>query len=168
MSQKVIRTKIKFEVSKSDGAVLVGYVTKDERNFIRGCRENDPVKKKIVIAHDNIAPGIIPNVLYDCTIIPMSTGAGYIATSADVYKFPAVIDTTVSNNRFKVEVKFGGKTVVYDPQFGIEDSRRTVEGALAVLEGRVDIKDKPQVINAFLRSANMVHSLYRDYRKHQL
>ena len=168
MSQKVIRTKIKFTESKRDSAVLVGYVTKDDQNFIRGCREDDPAKKKIVIPAESVAPGIVPNVLYECVIRPMASGSGYVAIDASVCQFPAVVDATVSNNRFKVEVRFGGKTVVYDPQFGIEDSRRTVEGALSVLEGRMDIKDKPQVVKAFLRSGNMVHSLYKDYRNHQL
>lgn len=168
MSQKTIRTKIKFAESKLDKAVLVGYVTKDDQNFIRGCRETDPVKKKVVIPDEIIAPGIMTNVLYECSLKPMKSGSGYIAVSADICQFPAVVDTTVSNNRFKVEVRFGGKVVTYDPQFGIDDSRRTVEGALAILEGRVDIRDKQQVIKAFLRSANMVHSLYKDYRNHQL
>lgn len=168
MSQKVIRTRIKFTESKTDKAVLVGYVTKDDQNFIRGCREDDPAKKKVVIPDVSIAQFIMENVLYECVIRPMVSGKGYIATSAEICKFPAVIDTTVSGNRFKVEVRFGGKTVVYDPQFGSDDSRRTVEGALAILEGRVDIRDKERVIDAFLKSANMVHSIYKDYRKHQL
>lgn len=165
---KLIRTKIKFSESKVDNAVLVGYVTKDDQNFIRGCRESDPVKKKVVIPDAVLAQGLLTNVLYECTLKPMKSGHGYIATDAVVCQFPAVVDTTVSDNRFKVEVRFGGKTVVYDPQFGVDDSRKTVEGTLEVLQGRVDIKDKDRVIDAFLKSANMVRSLYKDYRNHQL
>ena len=169
MSQKeLIRTKIKFSESKKDGATLVGYVTQNENGKFRGCRETDPVKKKVVIPDVVIAEGMMPNVLYDCRLKPMNSGAGFIAVEAEICKFQAVIDTQVSNNRFKVEVRFGGKVVIYDPQLGVDSSRKTVEGALAALEDRVDIQDKDRVISAFLSSANMVHALYKEYRNHQL
>jgi hypothetical protein len=169
MSQKeLIRTKIKFSESKKDGTTLVGYVTQNERGIFRGCRESENVKKKVVIPDHIIAQGMVANVLYDCALKPMSSGSGFIAVEADICKFPAVIDTQVSNNRFKVEVKFGGKCIIYDPQLGVDDSRKTVEGALSALESRVDIRDKGMVIKTFLSAANMVHALYKEYRNHQL
>lgn len=165
---ELIRTKIKFSRSAKDGVTLVGYVTKNDRNVYRGCRESDPAKKKVVIPDTAVASVMIENALYDCALKPMSNGSGFIAVKAELCLFPAVVDTTITNNRFKVTVKFGNKTIVYDPQYGVDDSRKTVEGVLEILRGRNDIRDKEQIIDAFLRSANMVSAIYKDYKKHLL
>lgn len=169
MSQNgMIRTKIKFNRSTKNEETLVGYVTKNEKGVFRGCREDDQVKKKIVIPDEFLARGMKEGVLYDCELKPMKNGAGFIAVTANVTLFPAVVDTTVTNNRFKVEVKFGNKRIVFDPQYGNDPCRKTVNGVLEILNQREDIRDKEQVIDAFLRSANMVDALYKDYRNHQL
>ncbi len=164
----MIKTRIKFFKSEKDGKTLVGYVTENENGVYRGCRESSPVKKKVVIPDVCLAQGMVENALYDCTIKPMNSGEGFIAVEASLCQFPAIIDTTVTANRFKVAVRFGNQEIVYDPQFGREASRNTVEGVLDVLSSRNDIRDKDKVTDAFLRSANMVCALYNDYRRHQL
>lgn len=164
----MIKTKIKFFKSEKDGKTLVGYVTENESGAYRGCREKDPVKKKVVIPDAFLAQGMIENALYDCTIKPMKSGAGFIAVEASLCQFPAIVDATVTDTRFKVTVMFGNTTIIYDPQFGKDRTRNTVEGVLEVLQSRNDIRDKEKVIDAFLRSANMVCALHKDYKRHQL
>lgn len=169
MSQtELIRTKIKFKRSTKDNVTLVGYVTKNDKGVYMGCREDAPVKKKVVIPDSILANSIVENALYDCGLKSMKNGNGFIAVEIELCLFPAVVDTIVTSNRFKVTVKFGNKSIIYDPQYGQDDSRKTVEGALKALKERNDIRDKDQVIDAYLRSANMVCALYKDYKKHQL
>ncbi len=161
-------TKIKFTKSEKDGKTLVGFVTKNESGVYRGCRQDANVKKKIVIPDAVLSKSIVQNALYDCVMKPMCNGAGFIAVEATICEFPAVINTTVTGKRFKVEVQFGNSTIVYDPQYGNSEKRKTVEGVKNVIEARNDIRDKQNVIDAFLRSANMVDALYKDYKRHQL
>ncbi len=166
--KQLIKTRIKFFLSEKDKKTLVGYVTKNERNAYRGCREQDPVKKKVVIPDAVIAKGMVANALYDCRLKPMVNDAGFIAVEAELCQFPAIIDTTIVAERFKVEVSFGNTTIVFDPQYGKSDKVRTVEGVLSVLKGRNDIKDKMGVIDAFLKSANIVDAMYREYKQQKL
>ena len=153
MSQtELIRTKIKFKRSTKDNVTLVGYVTKNDKGVYMGCREDAPVKKKVVIPDSILANSIVENALYDCGLKSMKNGNGFIAVEIELCLFPAVVDTVVTSNRFKVTVKFGNKSIIYDPQYGQDDSRKTVEGALKALKERNDIRDKDQVIDAYLRS----------------
>ena len=167
-TQSLIRTRIKFFLSQTDHKTLVGYVTKNESGVYRGCRESSPVKKKVVIPDSELANGMVEKALYSCSLKPMNNGSGFIAVEAELCQFPAIVDTTVTANRFKVTVEFGNTKIIYDPQYGKDKTRNTVEGVLEILESRNDIREKQSVIAAFLRSANMVCALYNDYKKHQL
>lgn len=168
MNRELIRTKIKFTRSEKDGITLVGYVSENENNFYYGCREDSPVKKKVVIPDSVIAEGMVENTLYDCTLKPMRNGKGFIAVKAEICLFPATVEFSIANNRYKASVRFGNKTIVYDPQYGRDDSVKTVEGALGILERRNDIRDKQKVVDSFLQAANIVSTLYKEYRRHRL
>lgn len=50
---------------------------------------------------------------------------------------------------YKVSVKFGNKTIFFDPLDGKSDSSRTLQGALKALEVREDIANKELVITDF-------------------
>lgn len=163
-SKKVLKTRIKFmfdEITKTH----IAFITKDENGNWRGCRENNQSKKKIVIPSKEIAMNVKDNILYQAVLINMDNDKGFIAKELEIIKFPATIETTIEPERYKVEVRFGNKKVIYDPQNGRQESRKTLPGVMNILKNRVDIENKEQVLENFYEIANQVLTLYIEYKK---
>lgn len=165
-----IKTKLKFVKSNRTGA-WVGFVSINPKNgCIKGVREESEEPKKVCVVSHDIACIIEPNVLYDVEMIPMkSPERGYIVVEANPHAFEAKISTfVVKNATYRVEVKFGNKTIIYDPVEGRKDSVRSIDGVLQILEYRKDINNLPQVIDDFCVAANLVATTYlsdRNYGK---
>lgn len=68
----------------------------------------------------------------------------------------------VKNAVYNVEVKFGNKTIKYDPMDGRKDTVRTIEGVISVLENRKDIKNLLQVVEDFRRTANILLTTFKN------
>lgn len=103
-----IKTNIKFYKGLNDKEdKLYGFVTKSNGSW-RGCR-NDVEKKKIVFVDSEISDGIVPNVLYSCSLIPMLNDKGFVAKSASVVKFTGTITAISRKDIFLVTVKFETK-----------------------------------------------------------
>lgn len=161
MSSNQIKTNIKFY--KGLGGVesrIYGLVTKKDGSW-RGCREEDDCKKKIVFVDQQLASGIIPNALYSCTIIPMMKADGFIAKTAKLIKFKAMIETKMGGNDYYVSVKFGNKSITYDPT-SKEKRHRNIKYIADKLRGRVDVVDANQVAEDFLNSACIVKRMYEN------
>lgn len=159
-----IKTKLKFIKSDRTGS-WVGFVSVNTKNgYVKGVREDASEPKKVCIASHELAPLIEPNVLYDVQLIPMKDAkAGYIVVSAKPHAFEAKITTTVIKNAvYLVEVKFGNKTIKFDPMDGRKESVRTVNGVLDVLRHRKDIKNILQVLDDFSNAANMVLTQFKN------
>lgn len=89
--------------------------------------------------------------------------AGFIVVSAEPHAFEAKIYTNVVKNAvYNVEVKFGNKTIKYDPMDGRKDTVRTIEGVISVLENRKDIKNLLQVVEDFRRTANILLTTFKN------
>lgn len=159
-----IKTKLKFSKSDRTGS-WVGFVSVNTKNgYIKGVREDAEEPKKVCIASHELAPLIEANVLYDCQLIPMKDKkAGYIVVAAEPHAFEAKINTTVIKNAvYMVEVKFGNKTIKFDPMDGRKDSVRSISGVLNVLKYRKDIKNLLQVLEDFENAANIVLTQYKN------
>lgn len=61
-----------------------------------------------------------------------------------------------------MEVKFGNKTIKYDPLDGVKDSVRTIDGVVEELSKRKDIKNLLLVIDDFCKSANIVLTAFQN------
>lgn len=157
-----IKTKLKFVRSDKTGA-LVGFISKNTKTGqIKGVNQNDPVPKKICVVSAEIAPYIELNVLYDVILVPMNEAAGYVVIQAESVVFKATVETSVERNAtYKVEVKFGNKTILYDPLHGRKASVNTISGVLHVLRSRKDIKDYLDVEDEFLKAANIVETAFK-------
>lgn len=157
-----IRTIIKFKRG-SEGinkGKVYGFVTKKEGHWI-GCREDEqPKKKKIVFADSSISKSIIENVPYKVSLTPMNSGHGFIATTATQVLFNARIITRMSGDVFKVLVKFGIKTIVYDPT-NKEDKYNSITGIANLIRHRTDLNNPMQVAEDFTDSACLVRDLYK-------
>lgn len=159
-----VKTKLKFIKSERTGS-WVGFVSINTKNgCLKGVREEDAGPKKVCVVTHEIAPMIEANLLYDVEMIPMKNrNAGFIVVSAVPHEFAATITTAVVKNAlYQVEVKFGNKTIVFDPLDGRKDSVRTVEGVLDVLRYRKDVKDLLQVMDDFSKAANIVLAAYKN------
>lgn len=159
-----IKTKLKF--FKSDRSESwVGFVSINTKNGrVKGVREDADGPKKVCIVTHELAPFIEPNILYDVEMIPMKNkDAGYIVVVAEPHAFEAHIETTlVKNAVYQVTVKFGNKVVIFDPKDGKQDSVRNIDGVVKVLESRKDIKNQLQVIEDFVKSANILLSTFEN------
>ena len=156
---KRIKTSLKFQRSDRDKVTFVSYVRK-ERGSWKGCHENEGCKKKIVLADIELAKGLLENVLYDTILVPMKECMGFVAISAEPVKFVARINTIIDDDKYMVEVKFGHKTIVFDPTSPM-DNRRSIDGIIKTLLKRIDIKNPEQVICDFKESAEIVMAYYK-------
>lgn len=157
-----IKTKLKFVKSDRTGS-WVGFVSINTKNgYVKGVREDAKEPKKVCVVTHELAAIIEPNVLYDVELIPMKNeNAGFIVVKAEPHAFEAKISSTIVKNAvYLVEIKFGNKTIIFDPLDGRKDSVRTIDGVIEVLQYRKDIKDLLQVIDDFRHAANNVMAAY--------
>lgn len=163
-----VYTKLKFVRSEVSGAP-VSFVSRNPKTGrICGVRQESEYPKKICIVDKLLANQIIMNVLYDCMLIPMSDKNGYVVIAAEPVQFKANVSTTyIKNTVYMVEVKFGNKTIRFDPFNGKKESVKDLAACRAVLEKRVDVRDVMQVVEDFERAANnMVRLMENDrYRR---
>lgn len=167
-----IKTKLKFVKSDRTGS-WVGFVSINTKNgCFKGVREDSPEPKKVCVVSREIAAVIEPGVLYDVEMIPMKNKtSGFIVVEATPHAFKAIISSSIVKNAvYNVTVKFGNKTIVFDPLDGRKDCARTISGVLEVLEHRKDIENLKQVVEDFIQTANIVIKAFEKdghYVKHQ-
>ena len=90
----------------------------------------------------------------------MHSEQGFIATAATQVLFDAKIITRMSKGVFKVLVKFGIKTVMFDPSSKLE-RYNSITGIADLIRHRTDLKDPMQVAEDFIDSACLVRDLYK-------
>lgn len=161
---KTIKVYIKFHKGLDNAKDRIyGFVTKSNGSW-RGC-DKPEAKKKIVFVAQHIAQDVIPNVLYSCSLVPMREKHGFIAQSASVVKFKAVVSTVCRKGIFLVNVKFGNKIFIYDPS-SKEGRRNNIQTIAEKLRWRIDLENAPCVAEEFVNAAFMVKRLYEQYGKH--
>lgn len=154
---QVIRTNIKFK--KNDKGRLYGFVTKVKDGSWRGVREEDSSKKKIVFVDEMAETYMQPNVLYHCLLVPMNEKNGFIAMNAKAVKFTAKI-TTFTTDYYHVEIKFGNKTIVYDPASSLLINNN-MQRIADMLRKRNDLVCPMMIADEFLDAATIVNELYK-------
>ena len=158
-----LSTKLKFVKSNLTGAVVSFVSQNPKTGQFRGVRKDEPYPKKICLLDKKLVPDVLLNVLYEATLIPMAEKDGYVVIDIQPVEFKAVITTTyVPKAFYYIEVKFGHKTIKFDPKDGKKDSVKNLESCVRLLETRVDIKDIFQVVKDFRHEAN---KLIRQYEQ---
>ncbi len=159
---KIIKTNIKFlQGLNGDPNKLYGFITKVKGSW-RGCRE-DIEKKKLVFPDKKIAGNIIPNALYKCTLIPMKQEQGFIAKTAKIIKFRASVVTICNDDQYQVEVRFGNRRIIYNPE-STDQSRNDIQTIANHLRGRQDLENSYLVAEDFIDSAFMVKHIFNQTR----
>lgn len=163
LPEGAISTKLKFTKSEETGATI-GFISQNPvTKRICGVRQDCEYPKKICVLDKALSPDILLNVLYDVVMIPMKSKDGYIVIKATPVQFKATIETVyVPKALYQVLVRFGNKTVVFDPKDGIQETRKSLNKCRQLLEKRVDIKDIATVVEDFLTHA---HHILKRYEK---
>lgn len=158
-----IKTNIKFSTGIAhDSSRLCGFVTKVNGSW-KGCRADDKCKKKIVFIDYKTVNNVIPNMLYQCVLIPMKKDGGFIAISAELVTFEATIYTKYNYGRFTVHVRFGNKCIVYDSESD-DNRKRDINLIANRLRKRIDLKNSNEVVEDFINTACLVRNLNRAKR----
>lgn len=147
-------TQLKLERSAETGA-LIGFVSRNPNTQkLRGVREDSYFGKKICILARELIGKLQCNKLYDVELKHMHRREGYVIVSAKPTQFVALVDMLViRGERYQVTVRFGNKTVYFDPMDGSSVTSRTLEGAVRVLNARDDIQDKESVVELFIKQS---------------
>lgn len=163
-TNSIIKTKLKFTRSERSGA-WVGFVAINPVNgYMRGVKEDEKTLKMVCVVSREIEDTIEEGILYDVEMIPMcNKKSGYIVIKAKPHLFAAHMESTVIKHAvYQLTVKFGNKTITYDPKDGKQHSVRTIEGVVEVLRARKDVLCLNQVIEDFIKSANLLYSVYQN------
>lgn len=166
-----VYTKLKFIRSEISGAPVSFVSQNPKTGRICGVRQDSEYPKKICIVDKALSSQIMLNALYDCALIPMADKNGYVVIAAEPVQFKAKVNTTyIKGNVYLVEVKFGNKTIRFDPFNGKKESVKNLKACKEVLEKRIDVKDVMQVVEDFERAANTVVTFMEKdkYRRRKL
>lgn len=157
----VVRTKMKFIKSASTG-FTVGFVSRNPKTGMwRGVRQDSTFPKKVCVLDKKLIPYTLLNKLYDVDMIPMRNGDGYVVIKAEPVVFAVKVNSThVPRLIYRVEAKFGEKTIIFDPMEGQRASVRNMWGAVEALSKRTDVKDLPQAVEEFTNAAKDMLDLY--------
>lgn len=161
MNKQIIKTNIKFHLNER--GTLQGYVTKNEKHSWRGCRETEEVKKKIVFV-DEFCKDVKPNMLYHCTLIPMKSGTGFIVIEAKLMQFEAKIESIAANDTYKVVVRYGNRTITYNPA-SPNKKHNDMQGIADLLRHSDDLKYANAIAEEFIDSACLVLSVYKSDKR---
>ena len=103
---------------------------------------------------------MIPNMLYQVNLIPMASDNGFIAFNPKLVQFVEKIETEADDNKYRVTVKFGNKTITYDPT-SKSKKKNDIQTMANLLKNRADLKYKEAVAEEFLDSACLLLSIYK-------
>lgn len=158
---KTVSTKIKFE--RSHTGALAGYISRNNSDGrILGVRRDSPYPKKICLLDPSLANYVMEDVLYDVKMIPMHTKKGYIVVEATPTLFPARIEVTyVPKAIYRIEVKFGNQTILYDPHEGKKESVKSMSACMELLSKCLNIKNLDTLLLDFQQSAWDLLDKYR-------
>lgn len=154
---EIIKTNLKFK--RNERGQIQGFVHKKESGSWVGCREEYPVKKKLVIVDEAIESKIIDGVLYQVSLMPTKSDHYFIAFSAKPKMFEGKVDTEVHDGIFRVSVTFGNKTLIYDPDSKFRQ-RRDIQGIADIIRHSVNLIDNIRIANEFVDSACLLKSMY--------
>lgn len=151
-NKNILKTCLKFH-QREGSRNMVSFVTQASNKAWRGCKENSPEPKRVVVLGNVPSAFVKEGVLYKCVLVPMRSGAGFVATSATPMKFNATLSAKGIGAEARIDVSFGNCTITYQP--GSKDpklnNRNTV---LERIAKRNDIRNIEETISDFMEAAD--------------
>lgn len=154
---KFITTNLKFSKHSKSGK-LVSFISKVGSSW-RGVRESSQLPKLIVLLDSDLARFIEEDVLYKCRLVPMTNKTGYVAVSAFPIRYYADVETEMLPRTFKINIHFGNRTVVYDPNSS-DEKYNDPDRIATFLRATNQIRNVEEVISELNRSINIVKRQY--------
>ena len=158
MESNILNTKLRFIESKKNGE-LIAFVHKDKTGRLLGINEDSQFRKLICVVSAELKKlgTVKPGILYDVEMVPMGIKQGYVVKSAEVSKFSAHIKTEIVPKAiYRITVKFGHKTLIFDPfdpQNSKQENAKNIEDVLA---SREDVYNPTYAIERFRKAANFL------------
>lgn len=151
------KTQVRFIESKETGELICFVSRPGKKRELKGVYENSRFGKRICVLADNLKGIIQTDILYDVELKAMRNKNGYIVVAAKPAQFEAKMETVIVPKAvYRIEIVFGHKHVHFDPKDGKSHSYRTVEGVVELLNDRVDLLNKEEVIVMFKKRARLV------------
>lgn len=154
---KTINTNLKFAKHSVSGKV-VSFISKKDGVW-KGVRETFEGPKIIVLLDIELAKKVEEQVIYKCKLIPMSNKLGYIAVSASPLQYTAKVSIEYLPKTFKVNVRFGNQTVVYDPN-SKKEKFNSFECVSHYLESLPNIANIGETIDNLRNNINIAKAQY--------
>lgn len=157
--------KTRLKLSESQQGELIGFVSRHgKRRKLFGVREDSPLGKKVCVLSEHLKGQLKPDKLYEVEVKPMRSSTGYVIVTAEPILFSAKIEVAIEPNAvYQITLKFGNKTIYYDPLNGQSSSSNSIDGVLNVLEQRDDIADKKDTLQKFvLEAGKLLDRMVRD------
>lgn len=153
---KLLESKLKFCRSDRNGE-LIGFV-KLYKDRLLGVREDKVGKKMIcLLSQDLKKQNLKENVLYSVKMAKMNSKNGYVVKEAIPVKFKATVKAQIIPKiTYQVIIKFGNKTVYYNPFDAKSESFNRLESVIDLINSREDIKDPEKVIEELKEAATLV------------
>ena len=159
----VIHTKLKFVKSEVKDAYISFVSINKKTGRVKGVRQDSKYEKKVCILDKVLSQYVIPNALYDATIVPMKSERGYVATQINLVKFNATVEVTyVPKAVYSIDVKFGNKDIRFNPLDGKKDSVKYFDECLEVIKQCVDIRNLDEVVDDFTKAATQLLRQYEN------
>lgn len=154
-------TKLVFRPSdKGYGPIAFVHQYKSSGRVV-GVSPEDDKPKSACYASPAIAKDIVCGVLYDA-LVKRRDYNKFDVLSVKVVSYNAkVTSKVVENEKYSVLVKFGNKTIVFNP--AMKGSRYgDFDKVLSVLKSRVDISNLTETLDEFMKQSMSVESLYKE------
>lgn len=158
----VIFSAVIFKRSQVTGS-MIGFVSINPvTKQVRGVSADSKHPKSLVVVHKSILPNIIPGKLYRVAMVPMYKKQGYVVIDAEIYTYNAKLEVGYSpRSKYEVKVKFGNRTIVFDPLKGKKLWQRTLSGCKDHLMKHLEIRNISDIIDEFTAAANHIIILLR-------
>lgn len=155
-------TILKFTESKKTGA-YVAFVQKGVGGWWRGVREDARGKKKVCVVPPELQPQIILGQPYKVECATSKNDQYFTVLNISPQVYTAIMETAyVPNCLYRIEINFGYKTLVFDPQSSIRN-RSQLGRFMDVLKSRADIRDHDQVVAEFeMRAKDLLRRYQND------
>lgn len=160
--EKIACSKMKLAKS-SDTGYIVGFASKNPKTGAwHGVRQDSSFPKKVCVLDRRLIPYTLTNRLYNVSLVPMKNKDGFVIVEASPVMFEAKVNSFhVKKQIYRVEVTFGGYTIIYDPMEGRKSSVKNLQEAVETLEKRTDIADIASVVEIFAKEATVIQSAFQ-------
>lgn len=169
MNNNVLEANLIFKTNKDNQKIAFVVITKD--GTLRGVGADRKCRKKVVVLSEEInAEELIPRITYECKLIEMRSGKGYICKEAKAIKYEATMEVNyLAKILYQIIIRWGKNKFLFDLKDGRKETARDITATKQFLLSRSNIKDLDATVMAFEDAAiKLKRSMEEDLTPSQL